>query len=128
MNRFEEIEITTPKEISGEISANGSLKTRDLNFNIKWDPADQGKIGILISGFTKGNSNVVPLLRLFAKDNGNVNIPASLLKDYPLQRFDRIVFTLTRKKVTEYQPISVLLKDNLIVAQTIHSIQLDIPK
>lgn len=128
MNKFEEIEIPTPEEISGEITVNGSLKSKDLSFLIRWEPADQGKIGIVISGFTKGNSGAVPLIKLFTSDKGKVNIPASLLKDYPLENFDRIIFTLTRKKITEYQPVSIILKDNLIVAQTIHSIQLDIPK
>ncbi|MDP4173988.1 MAG: hypothetical protein Q8933_08475 [Bacteroidota bacterium] len=127
MNRSDEFEISTPKEISAEVDVSGSLSNNDLSFKIKWDKALQGKIQILISGLSISQKNTVPFAKIYTDDKGLAKIPSSFLKDFPLANFDRIVFTLSRRKTTEYKSGSII-KDNTIVAQTIHSIQLDIPK
>lgn len=126
MNRTEQIDIVTPVEVSGEVNVTGSRQNKTLSFILKWNGIKEGKIEIVAGGIKHGSSNVKPFFSIQAPDNGKVKIPPNLIKNIPLEEFSRLVFTLVRRKVTQNESNSIL-KDNSIVAQSIHSIQLDVP-
>ncbi|MGE5399501.1 MAG: hypothetical protein ACM3S2_03800 [Ignavibacteriales bacterium] len=127
MTRTEHFEIPTPAEILGEVDLTGSLQKKNLEFTLRWNGIKQEKVEVIVGGTNGSGTAVTPFFSLHAQDNGKTRIPASLLKNLPLDQFGRIVFTLIRKKVTQYDSNSTL-KDNSIVAQSVHSIQVDIPK
>jgi len=122
------LQIPTPKEISGTIESTGNITKGNLQYTLKWNGNIDGKIDIIIGGIKKGinKSEVSPYLNLRASDDGKLILPAGLLKDFPFDQFERIVFTFIRKKVVDKFTDNTL-EDNYIAAYSIHNIQLDIP-
>ncbi|MCX6150640.1 MAG: hypothetical protein NTX22_08970 [Ignavibacteriales bacterium] len=120
-------QIPTPKEIIGSVEIKGN-NNLERNFLLSWNGSTQGKIDVVIGGIKKGvdKKEVFPFFKLRARDNGELLIPAYLWKDFPFSLYDKIVFTFIRQKVFDYEPNSTL-NDHSISAQSIHSIQLDIP-
>jgi hypothetical protein len=121
-------QIPTPVEISGIIESSGSITQGNLKYTLKWNGINDGKIDIIIGGIMKGHNKaeVSPYLNLRTEDDGDLKLPVSLLKNFPFNQFDRIVFTFIRKKVVDKFTNSTL-EDNYIAAYSIHNIQMDIP-
>ena len=121
-------QIPTPEEISGSIESSGSLTKGNLRYTLKWNGINDGKIDIIIGGIKRGfnKSEVSPFLNLRTADDGELILPASLLKDFPFNQFERVVFTFIRKKVVDKFTDNTL-EDNFIAAYSIHNIQLGIP-
>lgn len=121
----EHYEINTPGEISGEVIASGSFSRGNPAFVLKWNSAGEGTVEIIIGAAFKSGDDVTPYYRLTTRDDGQLKIPAYLLKNFPYSSDSRLVFSFIRKKVSEFN--SELLNDVSIQAQSIHNIQYDIP-
>lgn len=118
-----EFGIPTPKEITGQITKSGSISNGDLKLLLKWNNPDEGNIQIVIGGIEPGRPDPFPLLRLRAKDDGELTIPSSVTKSIPFNNFDEIVFSFIREKIKNDSSLSGL-NDPFVVARSIHNIKI----
>ncbi len=121
-------QIPTPNEITGAVKTTDNLVDEDNLFMLSWNGTGTGTVDIIIGGIKKGQwaSPVSPYYKLSVQDNGSLTIPSYLLKNFPFEELDKIVFTFIRKKEVDTNQDNTL-KDNFIAAYSIHNIQLDIP-
>lgn len=120
------LEIPTPLEINGELEVSGSRGKKNLEFILKWNKSGQDSIDIILGGIVKGTKETFPYYSVRILDNGKFKFPSSLLKNFPFNKFDKLVFTFIRKKIKEVESSSIL-GNSYIAAQSIHNIQVDIP-
>jgi hypothetical protein len=114
--------IPTAAEINGllRLEKNGN----NLSGRLNWNAKNAEKFEIIIGGTLRGNGKVFPLYRLRTRDDGALIIPRSLLNQIPLNRFQRLVFSIIRKKELR---VSTENDDLFILSQSIHNIITDIP-
>lgn len=117
-----DFEIPTPKEITGKVMRSGSRTEGDLKLLLKWNNQGEGNIEIVIGGIEPGRPDPFPLLRLRTKDDGELTIPASVIKSIPFERFGEIVFSFIRQKIKNDSSLSGLNDPN-VIAQSIHNIK-----
>lgn len=125
---FTHFQIPTPQEITGVVETTDNSLDENNLIKLSWNGTGTGSIDIIIGGINKvsGASSVSPYFKLTASDDGSLSLPAYLLKNFPFNELDKIVFTFIRKKETDINQDNTL-KDNFIAAYSIHNIQLDIP-
>jgi len=117
------IDIPTPEEIIGNVLVQGSVRNKDLKITLKWNPTHVGNIALVVGGMNPNDFSPFPLYRIRVKDTGEVNIPRSLLKTFPFNRFKQMVISFVRQRFVG-DPLS---GDQIIVAQSIHNIKIDVP-
>ncbi|MFA3782456.1 hypothetical protein ABRY23_05255 [Melioribacteraceae bacterium 4301-Me] len=118
--------IPTPPEIIGHLKVEGTRAKKNLKIEISWNALRSGKINMVVGIFDPITQNVFPYYKITAADNGNAVLPLSLLEKLPIQGQQQLVITLIRKIEIEIQN-NQLLKDNLIVSQSIHNIKVQLP-
>lgn len=123
------LEIPTPLEITGELEASGSRGKKNLQIIVKWNTSGQDSIDIILGGIVKGTKETFPYYTVRIPDNGagQFTFPFSYFKNFPFNKFDKLVFTFIRKKIKVVDSSSIL-GDSYIAAQSIHNIQVDIPE
>ncbi len=118
-----QLNISTPAEINGsaKIERNGNM----LSGNLTWNAGNSDKFEVIIGASKRGqNDNIFPIYRLRTNDDGQLNIPPELISKIPLNRFDRLVFSLIRKND---MIINSGTNDLYILSQSIHNLIVDIP-
>jgi hypothetical protein len=116
--------ILTPPEITGTIHLEGARGDNDLKGILRWNAEHFDNFEIILGASEKGKESIFPLFRIKTKDDGNLEIPAELLNRIPIDRFDRLVFSLIRR--IEYSQVSS--ENNLyVLSQSIHSLVVVIP-
>ncbi len=118
-----DINIPTPTEIIGKINVFGRLKNNNLKIEIEWNRADEGKIEIVIGGMNPNSKIPFPLYKFKVRGRNKIIIPKSLVKTFPFDRFKQIMISLVRQKFVG-NPTS---SKNIVVAQSIHNIKIDVP-
>ena len=114
--------IPTPSEISGSIHFRG--QGNNLTGSITWNAGHSDKFEIIIGGSHKVNRKVFPLYTLKTRDDGSLEIPRSLLNHIPFNKFERLVFSIIRKKEFHIENNN---GDLFILSQSIHNLVVDIP-
>jgi len=114
--------IPTPSEINGLVRF--ERHGNNLTGTITWNAAHSEKFEIIIGGSHRGTGKIFPLYRLKTRDDGRLEIPRSLLNHIPLNRFERFVFSIIRKKEFHIENND---NDLFILSQSIHSLVVDIP-
>ena len=113
--------IPTLLEINGSIHFEGQIN--NLTANISWNAGHSDKFEIIIGGSLRLNGKVLPLYRLKTRDDGNLEIPRSLLNQIPLDRFNKLIFSIIRKKEFHIPSDN---NDLFILSQSIHNLVIDI--
>lgn len=115
-------DIATPPEIFLNYRLSGSKPNKNLNLLLEWNAGFVKNFEILISIINQ-QEDVIPLYKIKTADDGKFKMPKKLLEALSA-RFNKIVFTLTRKfEKQQGNGISELF----IVSQSINSISVDIP-
>ena len=117
------IDIPTPTEITGNISATGSLRNHNLRIELEWNRADDGRIEIVVGGMNPNDNAPFPLYKIRVRDGGKILIPRTLMETFPFDRFQQIMFSFSRQKFVG----DPLRSENIIVAQSIHNIKFNVP-
>ena len=116
--------IITPKEITGNLNIAKTDNQNNFKFELNWDGESVNNFSVIIGGVLIHNQKVFPFYRVKTRDDGNLVIPSSLLKNIPRDRFNKISISLIRK----YDKLAQLLNSELyVVSQSIHTIIVDIP-
>lgn len=116
--------ILTPQEITGSLKVLRQNNQNDFKLEVNWNSAFVDSFSIIIGGVRTLNQKVFPFYKIRTRDDGKLIIPASLLKNIPRDRFDKITITLLRK----YDKVTSLHNSDLyVVSQSIHTIIIDIP-
>lgn len=119
-----QFDIPTPAEIVGKVSMQGSLSKKNLKLGLEWNEQKNGNVEIIL-GLPNKNSLVFPLFRLTTNDDGNLEIPKSIVEKLAAEGTKELLVTFIRKKVRE--ETREFFKDNYIVAQSIHNIKIQLP-
>ena len=115
--------IPTPEEIVGHVKVSGTRRDRNLEIALKWNPTNVGKVELVIGGLNRNEISPFPLYKIRVPDNGAISIPKSLIKTFPFDRFNQMVISFVRQKFT----VDPNVNENIVVAQTVHNIKIDVP-
>jgi hypothetical protein len=115
------IDIPTPSEITGSVRVEGSRSRNNLKAALSWNSMNTGSVEVIISVRNRGS--VFPLFRIRVEDDGKLEIPGRLLNQIPLERFEKLVFSIVRKIEIQHQGNPEIY----ILSQSIHSLVVDIP-
>ncbi len=115
--------IPTPPEIIGKVLVHGTVQKKDLKITLRWNSVNIGNIVLVVGGINPNEHSPFPLYRIRVKDTGEINIPRSLLKTFPFNRFKQMVISFVRQKFVGDPRTG----DQIIVAQSIHNIKIDVP-
>jgi len=116
-------DIATPPEIYLNYRMSGSKANKNLNLLLEWNAGYVKNFEILLSVSDKLRNIVFPLYNIKTSDDGKFVMPKKLLEELAA-RFDKIVFTLTRKfEKQQGNGISQLY----VISQSINSIPVEIP-
>lgn len=126
MGNHVEFDIPTPQQIIGHLNLQGTRAKKNLRVEINWNGINSGKIYIVIGIFDPVKRDIFPYYKVTTADDGSVNLPANLFEQLPLQNQQQVVVTLIRRIEIQFQN-NQLLKDNLIVSQSIHNIRVQLP-
>ena len=114
--------LPTESEINGNVRIDGQAGS--LRCNINWNTGSSDKFEIIIGGELRMGGRVLPLYRLRTRDDGSLEIPGTLLNQMPLNKFNRLIFSIIRKQ-------EFLIENNenelFILSQSIHNLVVDIP-
>ena len=114
--------LPTESEIKGNVRIDGQAGS--LRCNINWNTGSSDKFEIIIGGELRMGGRVLPLYRLRTRDDGSLEIPGTLLNQMPLNKFNRLIFSIIRKQ-------EFLIENNenelFILSQSIHNLVVDIP-
>ena len=116
-------DITTPPEIFVNYRLSGQRSNKNLNLLLEWNAGFVKNFEILVSVFDEQRDITFPLYKIKTSDDGKLLMPKKLLEELAV-RFDKIIFTLTRKH--EKQQGSSI-SELFVVSQSINSIAVDIP-
>jgi len=116
--------ILTPKEITGNVVFTGKSINKNLEATLNWNTDGIGKVSIIIGLIRPNQITSIPVYRFRTRDDGEIRIPARLINQLPLYRFEKIVFTFVRS----YEGYHDYGDNDLLVSsQSIHSIVIEIP-
>ena len=116
-------DIPTPSEIFLNYRMSGSRANKNLSLLLEWNSGYVNNFEIILSISDKQRNIVFPLYRIKTSDDGKFVMPKNLLEELAA-RFDKIVFTLTRKiEKQQGNGISQLF----VISQSINSISVEIP-
>ncbi len=122
-------DIPVPNEMTAKVEIIKKEKKgkKEFEFQLDWNgKSNSEKIEVIIGGVIKGRKDVAPYLKLKLKDNGKTKVPYGLLKNFPFEKHDKLVFTFIRKKERK-QGVSNLIGQSGIDAQSLHSVISDLP-
>lgn len=117
------LDIPTPKEIVGKVLVHGTARNKNLKISLKWNSINAKNIVFVIGGMNHGDFSPFPLYKIRVRDTGEVQIPRSLLKTFPFNRFKQMVISFVRQKFVGDQRTG----DQIVVAQSVHNIKIDVP-
>lgn len=121
-----QFEIPTPEEITGKVIQSGTFAEGNARIQLNWNKSESsGKIEIIIGGVESARRDPFPLLRFKTKDDGELNLPSSIIKSIPFRKYNEIVFSFIREKLKNDSSISGL-NDPFVVANSIHNIKITI--
>jgi hypothetical protein len=116
--------IVTPDEINGSVSLSGSKQMKNLQAALTWNARFERRVTVEIGLIRYGQRQSIPVYRMKTSDDGSLQIPARLLNELPLDKFEKIVFTFVRSHEGYRGSGS---NELLVSSQSIHSIVIDIP-
>lgn len=116
-------DIPTPEEIVGQVLVNGTVRNNNLKISLRWNSINEGNIVLVVGGMNRNDISPFPLYRIRVSDTGEVAIPRSLLTTFPSDRFKQMVISFVRQKFVG----NPTTEDQIIVAQSIHNIKIDVP-
>jgi hypothetical protein len=117
-------EITTPKEITGNVKLLSLDLQNKFRAELNWDGEHVNNFSIIVGGVRNSNQQVFPFFRIKTGDDGSLIIPYSILKNIPRDRFNKISITFVRK----YENFMHVNNSELYVSsQSIHTIIAEIP-
>jgi hypothetical protein len=119
-----QLNISTPVEIVGKISMQGTSAQNNLSVQLSWNPLNAGQIEVIIGTFN-ATSGPMPLYRLIGSDNGKMTIPQTVLNNLVSNNSKELLITFIRKKVKE--DTGDTFKDSYIIAQSIHNFKIQLP-
>ncbi len=119
-----EFEIPVPDEITCEVSVSGTISKGNLKTKIFWNGDNKGKIDIVIGGLPNNSRDPFPLMRFTTKNDGEFTIPQKLLRSIPFDRFGKMIVSVIRR--IEFSKQINMLRDNKIVSQSIHNVEVDV--
>jgi hypothetical protein len=114
--------LPTESEINGNVRIDG--QAGNLRCNINWNTGSSDKFEIIIGGELRMGGRVLPLYRLRTRDDGSLEIPGTLLNQMPLNKFNRLIFSIIRKKEFHIENNE---NELFILSQSIHNLVVDIP-
>jgi hypothetical protein len=118
------IDIITPRELTGNIKIIRNENSNNFDLEVRWDGDLSSNFYLIVGGIRISGEQPFPFYKIKTNDDGVIVIPASLLKNIPRDKFNRIAVTLVRK----YQKFADVKNGNLfIVSQSIHTIIADLP-
>jgi hypothetical protein len=117
-------EILTPTEVTGYVKLVRLNEQNKFRAELNWNSEGSNNFSIIIGGIRNSNQQNFPFYRIRTKDDGKFIIPASLLKNIPRDRFNKITISFIRKfdKLVQVQNT-----DLYVSSQSIHTIIVDIP-
>ncbi len=113
----------TPEEIIGQVRIHGTRRDKNLEIKLKWNATHTGTIELVVGGINRNEISPFPLYKIRVKDNGGISIPNSLIRTFPFDRFNQMVISFVRQKFA----VDPNINDQIIVAQSIHNIKIDVP-
>ncbi|MDP2363828.1 MAG: hypothetical protein Q8M94_08670 [Ignavibacteria bacterium] len=117
-------EFLTPKEVTGNVKIVRANNQNDFRIELNWNGESVNNFSVIIGGVRTQNQQAFPFYRIKTKDDGNLIIPSSLLKNIPRDRFNKITISFIRK----YDKLVQVQNNEVYVAsQSIHTIIVDIP-
>ena len=114
--------LPTESEINGNVRIDGQAGS--LRCNINWNTGSSDKFEIIIGGELRMGGRVLPLYRLRTRDDGSLEIPGTLLNQMPLNKFNRLIFSIIRKNEFHIENNE---NELFILSQSIHNLVVDIP-
>jgi hypothetical protein len=127
MGRNINFNIPTPEKVVGRVELVGSRRNHDVRIDLHWNVNSRkdALIEIILGGFLPDRDEVFPIVKFRTYDDGYLRVPHSIIKSFPFDRFDAMVLTFRRSMRKTIQ--NDILPDNYIIAQSIHSIKIDVP-
>ncbi len=117
-------DIPTPTEVTGYVRLVEQNEQNKFRAELNWNGEASNNFSIIIGGIRNSNQQNFPFYRIRTKDDGNFNIPASLLKNIPKNKFNKITISFIRKYD---QLVQVQNTDLYVSSQSIHTIIVEIP-
>ena len=113
-------------EITGSVRVNGNnVVPVSSQLGLRWNAANRSdRIEIIIGGVIPGTADTFPLLSIRTRDDGELNVPQSVIETIPYENFDTIVISFVRQKETS--GVDNELGDYYILSQSVHNIRLNI--
>ena len=116
--------IPTPPEITGQVILSGRREEKNLEVMLKWNEGNSGRISVVVGLIKPNQINSIPVYRIKTADDGELRIPSRYFNQLPLERFEKIVFTLIRSYEGHHSNGN---NDLFASSQSIHTIVIDIP-
>ncbi|MEN8191704.1 MAG: hypothetical protein ABFS12_02735 [Bacteroidota bacterium] len=116
-------DIPTPYEIIGYVRTRGKPEDDNFEISLHWNSMNERDIAIVVGGMNSTDVSPFPLYKIRVKDTGEISIPKSLLKTFPYGRFNQLVISFVRQKFA----VNLSTTDQVVVAQSIHNIKIDVP-
>jgi hypothetical protein len=123
MSPYTSFRIDMPEKIVGNVTVTQNGKGEKFLL-LEWNKGTKDSVEIIIGGKIKNEKAATAFFKIHVKDNGNVKIPAPLLRAIPKSRFDRLVITFVRNAVSRRVEPSF---EFFTVIQNTHSIIIDYP-
>ena len=121
-----QVDVPTPPEVIGQVKTVGSLSQRNFALELTWNGTNEGKIEILIGQPARTGREIFPLLKVTGPDKGRLSISHAYFDKLPADS-KQLVITFIRRLVKDV-PDNEILNDSYIIAQSIHNINIDIPR
>ena len=117
-------DILTPREVTGYVRLVRLNNQNKFQAELNWNGESSDNFSIVIGGIRNSNQQNFPFYRIRTKDDGKFIIPASLLKNIPRDRFNKITISFIRK----YDKLVQIQNTDLYVSsQSIHTIIVEFP-
>lgn len=117
-------QITTPAAVNAAAKLSGDSSNNSLEVNLTWNKSPLPEIEIVIGVMKPGRWESLPLYKIKTRDDGSLKIPVKLLSKISRSRFDRLVFTITRRYENNHNSSNI---DLYVISQSTHTIVADIP-
>lgn len=114
--------IPTESEINGQVRL--ERKRNNLTVRLNWNAELSENFEIIVGGSLRTNGKIFPIYRIRTRDDGNLEIPWRLLNQIPLNRFERLIFSVIRKKEFRIENNN---NELFILSQSIHNLVVNIP-
>lgn len=119
-----ELNIPTPKEVTGYVRLNYSTGKQHGFAELKWSADFKDNFFVIVGGVHSSGQMVFPIFRIRTADDGSLYLPASLFKNIPKSRFNKLSFSFIRRHENSVQIDQYRMHIN---SQSIHTIFVDFP-